>query len=95
MRDVPGLADVNSDLQIASPHVNVDIDRDRASSLGVTASQVENALYSAYGTRQVSTIYTPTNDYWVIMELLPEYQRDPNALCTCSTSGPAAGSWFR
>ena len=63
-----------------SPQVMVDIDRDRASALGVTADQIENALFDAYGSRQVSTIYAPTNQYWVIMELLPEYQRDPAAL---------------
>ena len=80
MKTVPGLADVNSDLQVTSPMVKVDIDRDHASALGVTADQIENALYDAYGSRQVSDIYTPTNDYWVIMELLPQYQRDPNAL---------------
>ena len=63
MRRFPGLIDVNSDLQIASPLVIVDIDRDHASALGVTADQIEDALYNAYGTRQVSDIYTPTNDY--------------------------------
>jgi HAE1 family hydrophobic/amphiphilic exporter-1 len=80
MHGIPGLVDVTTDLQVASPRVVVDIDRDRASSLGVTADQVENALYDAYGQRQVSTIYTPTNQYWVMMELLPQYQRDPDAL---------------
>ncbi len=80
LREVPQLSDVSSDLQIASPSVKVDIDRDRASSFGVSADTIANALYNAYGTRQVSDIYTPTNDYWVIMELLPEFQRDPNAL---------------
>jgi HAE1 family hydrophobic/amphiphilic exporter-1 len=80
MREVPGLFDVNTDLQIASPEVMVDIDRDRASALGVTADQIENALYSAYGSKQVSDIYTPTNDYWVLMELMPRYQADPKAL---------------
>jgi HAE1 family hydrophobic/amphiphilic exporter-1 len=80
MKDMPALTDVNSDLLIASPEVLVDIDRDRASSLGVTAEQVEDALYSAYGTRQVSDIYAATNDYWVIMELQPRYQADPSAL---------------
>ena len=60
--------------------MTLDIDRDRASALGVTAGQVEDALYSAFGNRQVSTIYSPKNDYQVIMELLPEYQRDPNAI---------------
>ena len=78
MHQIPGLTDVNSDLQIASPMLTLDIDRDRASSMGVTANEVENALYNAYGSRQVSSIFTPTNDYQVIMELLPQYQRDPN-----------------
>ena len=56
------------------------IDRDNASSLGVTANQVEDALYSAYGQRQVSTIFAPNNQYHVILELEPEYQRDANAI---------------
>ncbi len=80
MRTLPGFTDVNTDLQITSPQVTVDIDRDKASALGVTAEQIENALYDAYGSRQVSTIYTPTNQYWVIMELDPKYQRDPTEL---------------
>ena len=80
MRTLPGFQDVNTDLQITSPQITVDIDRDRASALGVSAEQIESALYSAYGSRQVSTIYTPTNQYWVILELDPRYQRDPNEL---------------
>jgi HAE1 family hydrophobic/amphiphilic exporter-1 len=80
MKQVPGLFDVNSDLQIASPTVKVDIDRDHASTLGVTADKIENALYDAFGQRQVSDIYTPTNDYQVLMELLPRFQLDPAAL---------------
>ena len=80
MRTLPGFQDVNTDLQITSPQVTVDIDRDKASALGVSAEQIENALYSAYGSRQVSTIYTPTNQYWVILELDPAYQRDPTEL---------------
>src|SRR5262249_46704294 len=80
MRDIPGLIDVSSDLQVTSPEVLIDIDRDHASALGVTADQVETALFSAYGSRQVSSIYTPTNDYQVIMELMPAYQRDPSSL---------------
>ncbi|PYM91349.1 MAG: acriflavine resistance protein B [Candidatus Rokuibacteriota bacterium] len=80
MRTLPGFQDVNTDLQIMSPQVTVDIDRDRASAVGVSAEQIENALYSAYGSRQVSTIYTSTNQYWVILELDPRYQRDPNEL---------------
>jgi len=80
MRALPGLSDVNSDLQISSPMLSVDIDRDRASSLGVTEEQIENGLYDAYGQRQVSTIYTSVDSYWVVMEVKPEFQRDPKAL---------------
>jgi HAE1 family hydrophobic/amphiphilic exporter-1 len=80
MRELPGLQDVNSDLQIKNPQVNVEIDRDKASALRVTANQIEDALYSAYGARQISTIYTPINQYQVIIELEPRYQLDPSAL---------------
>jgi len=80
LRGLPKLQDVTSDLQIKNPQVSVRIDRDRATSLGVTVQQIEQALYDAYGSRQVSTIYTPNNQYWVILELVPEYQRDPSAL---------------
>jgi HAE1 family hydrophobic/amphiphilic exporter-1 len=80
MRKVPGLRDVNSDLQISSPEVIVDVDRDRASALGLTADDVEKTLFNAYGARQVSTIYTPTNDYMVILELMPKYLLDPDRL---------------
>jgi hydrophobic/amphiphilic exporter-1 (mainly G- bacteria), HAE1 family len=80
LRQNPKLQDVTTDLQIKNPQVSVQIDRDRAASLGVTVEQIEQALYDAYGSRQVSTIYTPNNQYWVILELLPEYQRDPAAL---------------
>ncbi|HWZ29364.1 MAG TPA: efflux RND transporter permease subunit [Gemmatimonadales bacterium] len=76
----PLLQDVTSDLQIKNPQVSVAIDRDRAATLGVTAAQIETALYDAYGSAQVSTIFTPNNEYWVIMELLPQYQRDLSAL---------------
>ena len=80
MQALPGLQDVTSDLQIKNPQVNVVIDRDKASALGVTANQVEDALYSAYGFRQVSTIFAPNNQYKVILELEPPYQRDASAL---------------
>jgi len=80
LHEMPQLTDVTSDLQVKNPQVVVDIDRDRAASLGVTAQQIESALYDAYGGRQVSTIYTPNNQYWVILELLPQYQRDLPAL---------------
>jgi HAE1 family hydrophobic/amphiphilic exporter-1 len=80
LAEIPLLTDVTSDLQIKNPQVKVEIDRDRAAALGVTVEEIERALYDAYGSRQVSTIYTPSNQYWVTMELLPEYQRDLSAL---------------
>ncbi len=80
LRREPKLRDINSDLRISNPEVDVVIDRDRAASLGVTPEAIEDALYSAYGTRQVSTILAPNNQYYVLMELLPERQRDPTAL---------------
>jgi HAE1 family hydrophobic/amphiphilic exporter-1 len=80
LREISGLQDVTSELQIASPQIMVKIDRDKSSSLGLTAEQIESALNNAYGSRQISTIYTQTNQYWVIMELMPEYQQDPEAL---------------
>ena len=76
LREQDSLVDVATDLQLKNPQIEVDINRDKASSLGVTAEQIEEALYTAYGTRQISTIFTPTNQYRVIMELLPEYQTD-------------------
>ena len=80
IRALPELTDVNSDLQNNNPTVTLDIDRDKASALGVTADQVESALYSAYGTRQASTIFTPLDDFAVILEVEPKYQLDPTAL---------------
>jgi hydrophobic/amphiphilic exporter-1 (mainly G- bacteria), HAE1 family len=80
MVQLPALQDVTTDLQIANPQVNVQIDRDKASALGVTAFQVEDALASAYGDRQISTIFRPENQYKVITELEPQHQRDPAAL---------------
>jgi len=80
LRKLPGLEDVTSDLQVKNPQINVIIDRDKSSALGVTANQIEDALYSAYGFRQVSTIFAPNNQYRVILELESQYQRDVNAL---------------
>jgi HAE1 family hydrophobic/amphiphilic exporter-1 len=80
LHSMPMLQDVTSDLQIKNPQVNLEIDRDRAATLGITAQQLEDSLYSAYGNRQVSTIYSPANQYQVIMELEPMYQMDPSAL---------------
>ncbi|HEY2953664.1 MAG TPA: efflux RND transporter permease subunit [Candidatus Eisenbacteria bacterium] len=89
LRDVDGLQDVTSDLQISNPQVNVAIDRERAGALGVTAEQIEQALYDAYGSRQVSTIFTPSDQFWVILELMPEYQRDLSALQSLYVEGRA------
>ncbi|MFL5547918.1 MAG: efflux RND transporter permease subunit, partial [Gemmatimonadales bacterium] len=87
LHSVPGLTDVTSDLQIKNPQVQVSIDRDRAAALGIDVNQIESALYNAYGARQVSTIYTPNDQYWVVMELLPQYQRDLSALNLLHISG--------
>ena len=80
MKTLPGLVDVASDLQITRPEVTVEIDRERASSLGISPQQIESALNDAYGSKQVSNIYTATNQYWVILELDPRYQTDPSVL---------------
>jgi len=80
LHSAPEIQDVTSDLQIANPQLQVTVDRDKASAVGVSAAQVEDALYSAFGARQISTIYAPNNQYRVILELLPEYQADPTAL---------------
>jgi len=88
IRQLPGLDDVSSDLQIKSPQVRVDLDRDKIASLGLTVDQVETTLYNAYGTRQISTIYAPNNDYQVILGVKPEYQRDPNALSMLYVRAP-------
>jgi len=79
MKAMPEIQDVNSDLQMTS-QIKIDIDRDKASALGITASQIENTLRNAYGAYQVSTIYGASNEYQVILELEPKYQKDPNAL---------------
>ena len=106
MAGLPQLLDVTSDIQIKNPQLNVDIDRDKASSVGITAQQIEDALNDAYGTRQISTIYATSNEYQVILEVKPEYQQDPSALgrlyihstvatssqSTANPSGPAQPS---
>ncbi|HUI27386.1 MAG TPA: efflux RND transporter permease subunit, partial [Candidatus Kryptonia bacterium] len=80
LRSVAELQDVTSDLQVHNPQVNLVINRDKASKLGVTAEQIENALFDAYGDRWISTIYAPNDQYKVIMVLEDRYQRDPSAL---------------
>ncbi len=77
---LPGFQDVTTDLQLKNPQVDVEIDRDKAASLGISAQQIEDALYTAYGARQISTIYASTNQFPVIMEFEPQHQMDPGAL---------------
>ena len=80
IRQTAGLEDVSSDLLLKNPLVTVDMDRDKVSTLGLTANQVETALYNAYGTRQVSQIFAPNNQYQVILQVAPEFQTDPAAM---------------
>ena len=80
LRALAALQDVASDLQILNPQLNIEIDRDKVATLGLSAQQVEDALYSAYSDRWISTIYAPNNQYRVIAELEPRYQRDPTEL---------------
>jgi hydrophobic/amphiphilic exporter-1 (mainly G- bacteria), HAE1 family len=80
LKTLPGIANASADVQLANPQIKVQIDRDKASALGISASQVEDALGSAYGQRQVSTIMAANNQYAVILELAPEYQRNPEAI---------------
>ncbi len=80
LEQVPGLQDVTTNLAISAPQVDITIDRDKAASLQVNAQLIENALYDAYGTRWVSTIYAAVNEYKVLLELEPRYQADPRAL---------------
>jgi HAE1 family hydrophobic/amphiphilic exporter-1 len=80
MAQLPGLRDVNSDLQINNPQWRVDIDRDKAAAFGITADTVRTALYDAFGTRQISTIFTEADDYQVILEASDKFQEDPGAI---------------
>jgi hydrophobe/amphiphile efflux-1 (HAE1) family protein len=80
MAKLPGLQDVTSDQQIASPHIAIDIDRDAASRLGLSLSAIDQTLYDAFGQRQVATIYSSSTQYKVVLEVLPSFQADPSAL---------------
>lgn len=80
MRDLAGFQDVVSDLQLKNPQLDVHINRDQASALNVSVARAQDGLYYAYGSRQISAIFSPTNEYQVIMELLPMDQRDPSQL---------------
>jgi HAE1 family hydrophobic/amphiphilic exporter-1 len=80
VKQLPGLVDVSTDLLLKNLQANIRIDRDRASALGITAQQIEDSLYTAYGQRQISTIYAPNNQYRVVTELMPEFQNDPTVM---------------
>ena len=100
---VPGLLDVTTDLYVKNPQVMIEVDREKAAVYGVTVDQIRQELFNAFGTRQVATIYTATNDYQVILEAAPEFRMDPSSLSKIfvktngggsvagTTSGPGSG----
>ena len=94
LQNVPELTDVNTDQQEKGLELDLVIDRDTASRLGITASQIDNTLYDAFGQRQVSTIYNPLNQYHVVMEVAPQYWQNPETLkdLFVSTSGNIGGT---
>src|SRR5439155_8029186 len=92
LQQLPGIAEVASDLQEGGLQVFVDIDRATASRLGITPAAIDNALYNAFGQRLVSTIFTQTNQYRVVLEVKPEFQRGPAALAEIYVPAPAAAA---
>jgi HAE1 family hydrophobic/amphiphilic exporter-1 len=91
LRQLPTLEDVSSDLQLKNPQAQITMDRKRIATLGLTVNQVETALFSAFGTRQVSQIFGASNQYQVVLQVAPEFQRDPSApslLYVRSSAGP-------
>ena len=89
VKNVPGLENVGTDLLLSNPEVRVSINRDKASALGITARQIETALSLAYGTREVSTILAPTNDFQVILELEPHFRESPYTLDLLHVRAPS------
>jgi HAE1 family hydrophobic/amphiphilic exporter-1 len=89
MAKLPGLRDVNSDLQITNPQMRADIDREKAAAFGISVDAVRSALYDAFGTRQISTIFTPADDYQVILEASEKFQNDPTALGRIRIASPS------
>lgn len=80
LRTIPALTDVKSDLRVKMPRVEIEVDRDKASAVGLSLRQIQDAFYSAFGQRQVSTIYSSANFYYVILELEPEFREKPSSL---------------
>jgi hydrophobe/amphiphile efflux-1 (HAE1) family protein len=89
MKKMPELQDVNSDQQIAAPHLAIEIDRDAASRMGISPSLIDETLYDAFGQRQVANLYTSTSQYKLILEVQPEFQNDPTALSKIFVIGPS------
>ena len=87
LREIPGLQDVNSDLQLRTPQLSVDLDREQIAALGLTVDQVQSALSSAYSARQVSQIFAPDDQYQVMMQVAPEFQQNPAALSMLYVQG--------
>ena len=87
LREIDGIEDVTSDLQLRNPQVTVDLNRDQIAALGLTVDQVELALMSSYGSRQVSQIFAPDDQYQVILQVAPRFQRDPAALSMLYVQG--------
>jgi HAE1 family hydrophobic/amphiphilic exporter-1 len=87
LREIPGLQDINSDLQLRTPQLTVDLDREQIATLGLTVDQVQSALSSAYSSRQVSQIFAPDDEYQVMMQIAPEFQQDPAALSMLYVQG--------
>ena len=82
------MIDVTSDLQLKSPRVNVEIDRDKAAALQINALDIESALYQGFGPSWVSTIYAPVAQYKVLLELLPKYQEHADSLALLYLKSP-------
>ncbi|HYB11153.1 MAG TPA: efflux RND transporter permease subunit [Alphaproteobacteria bacterium] len=89
MKKLPELQLVASDQQIAAAHLAIDVDRDAAYRLGLSANLIDQTLYDAFGQRQVATIYTATNQYKVVLEVQPQFQKDPNLLSKIYVSSPS------
>ena len=96
LQRAPGFADVTTDMDLNAPAANVDIDRDQAAAHGVSVQSIETALGASFGGEQISTLYASDAEYWVMLELLPQYQRDTSSInllyVSSSLSSGGAGS---
>ncbi|MBF0164292.1 MAG: efflux RND transporter permease subunit [Magnetococcales bacterium] len=87
LRDLPGFLNVTSDMQLAKTQAMVEIDRDKAATLGITPEKLEKTLYAAFGPKQISTIYAPSNQYALLLELDEPYRTDPSVLALLHVRG--------